>query len=49
MELNALMLSRIPLAVSATAALLFRAIKRARGRGITPSLFAIGPFLLGFL
>ena len=46
---NILYLSPIPLAVLATAALLFRAIKRARGREITPFLFAMGLFLLGFL
>lgn len=46
---NILYLSPIPLAVLATAALLFRAIKRAKGREITPFLFAMGLFLLGFL
>ena len=40
-------LSPISLAVLATAALLFLAIKRARGREIMPFLFTMRPSLLG--
>ena len=47
MELDTLRLSPISLPVLATAALLFLAIKRGRGREIMPFLFTTGPSLLG--
>jgi cytochrome d ubiquinol oxidase subunit II len=46
---NIIYLLPIPLAVLATGALLYRGIKQARGREITPFLYAMLLFLLGFV